>query len=103
MRAEFLNSFAAHNLSNALAALLACCVLKVPLEACVDSLKDYKFLPHRMQFVAQYDNVTFIDDSKATNAHATLSALKNYKDDLALIIGGSDKGEKFDGIFSYIR
>lgn len=102
-RAEFLNSFAAHNLSNALAALLACCVLKVPLEACVDSLKGYKFLPHRMQFVAQYDNVTFIDDSKATNAHATLSALKNYKDDLALIIGGSDKGEKFDGIFSYIR
>lgn len=96
-------SFALHNRSNALAAILACAVAGVELDVAVDALSSYKLLPHRMQYVGQIEGVTFIDDSKATNVHATVSALKNYYEPLALILGGCSKGEKFDDIFSGLK
>ena len=92
-------TFARHNLSNALAAVIVAYITGIKIEAALQSLLSYKLLPHRMDTVATVDGVTFVDDSKATNVHATLSALKNYKENLALILGGSDKGEQFDDIF----
>lgn len=100
VKAEILQSYVNHNLSNALAAITAVCLLGVPLVSAVEILQSYKFLPHRMEVAASYENVTFIDDSKATNVHATVSALRNYSQNLALILGGSDKGENFDDIFT---
>ena len=63
-------------------------------------LQTYSFLPHRNTVVERFDGVTFVDDSKATNVHATLSALKCYANTpVALIVGGFDKGENFDRLF----
>ena len=97
--AEYLAEFARHNKSNALAAILACYSVGLSPEKAVKALKTYRFLPHRLQKVAEIDGVTFIDDSKATNVHATVSALKCFSQNLALILGGSDKGESYDPIF----
>lgn len=97
---RMLNNYVKHNLSNALAAILAAYLLGLPLDKSASYIKDYKLLPHRMEIVATVNGVTFIDDSKATNVHATVNALSHYKrEHLALILGGSDKGESFDDIF----
>lgn len=97
---ESLQKYAKHNLSNALAALLAAYVVGIPLDKAIDMLSAYRLLPHRLQFVAALNGVTFVDDSKGTNVHATVSAINNYaQQNLALILGGSDKGEQFDDIF----
>ncbi len=48
-------------------------------------------LPHRGQVVAEAGGVRFIDDSKATNPHATLAALDGLRD-AVLIAGGMAKG-----------
>ena len=101
--AKYLTEFAKHNLSNALAAILACYSVGVSPEKVVESLKSYQFLPHRLQKVACFDGITFIDDSKATNVHATVSALSCYTQNLALILGGSDKGESYDAIFDSMK
>ena len=101
--AKYLTEFARHNLSNALAAILACYSVGVSPEKAVESLKSYQFLPHRLQKVACFDGITFIDDSKATNVHATVSALSCYTQNLALILGGSDKGESYDAIFDSMK
>ena len=103
VKAEFLANFARHNLSNSLAAICACYVLGFSLEKAVECLQNYQLLPHRLQRVAIIDGVTFIDDSKATNVHATVSAVKCFTDSLALILGGSDKGESFDAIFDNLQ
>ena len=98
--AAFLTQFAKHNLSNAMAAILACaCVGVLPNQA-VSALRNYRLLPHRLQQVASFCGVTFVDDSKATNVHATVSALSCFSQNLALILGGSDKGESYDPIFT---
>ena len=44
-----------------------------------------------------------MDDSKGTNVHATLAALRCFEArPIALIVGGSDKGENFDELFADI-
>lgn len=48
-------------------------------------------LSHRGEVVAQIGSVRFIDDSKATNPHATLASLEG-RDDVVLIAGGLSKG-----------
>ena len=51
---------------------------------------------HRQEFVKEFDGVTYINDSKATNIHAVQSALSNFDDkNIVLLLGGSDKGEDF--------
>lgn len=96
---ERLSTLSKHNRYNTLAACLACYCVGVPFEFSLDALEDYVLLPHRLQKVASIGKVDFVDDSKATNVHATLSALDNYTESIALILGGSDKGEQFDAIF----
>ena len=100
--AEFLMQFAKHNQSDALAAILACRAAGLGTESIVQALGTYCFLPHRLQFVTEINGVKFVDDSKATNVHATVNALANYTEPLALILGGSSKGEPFDAIFESI-
>ena len=48
-------------------------------------------LGHRLEMVAEVDGVTYIDDSKATNPHATLAAVRGLSD-VVLIAGGRSKG-----------
>lgn len=97
--AVYLNNWYEHNVCNACGAILAAVVCGCDFSFAVQSLKDYLFLPHRLQVVGNIGSVRFVDDSKATNVHAALAAIKSVKGNVALIVGGSDKGESFDGLF----
>ena len=55
-----------------------------------NSIKSFKILPHRLQKIRQIDNITFINDSKATNIDATDQALKNFNN-IYWILGGRIK------------
>lgn len=101
--AEHFASFAKHNVSNALASILACGALGIAPHQAVKALQDFELLPHRLQRIATICGVTFVDDSKATNVHATVSALQCFTQNLALILGGSDKGESFSPIFERLQ
>ncbi len=63
-----------------------------------DFFAGFKGLPHRMQFVRRINEVTFINDSKATNPASTVWALKNSPGPLILIAGGRDKGAGYDDL-----
>ena len=63
----------------------------VPDEAIVAGLRSFVPDPHRGEVVAVIDGVRFIDNSKATNPHATLAAVGDTKG-VVLIAGGEAKG-----------
>lgn len=88
-----------HNRSNCLGAILACAIFGVSVRDCLQAISSFTFPDHRMQVVDSFCNVTFVDDSKGTNVHATVSACKCIQGNLALILGGSQKGYSFDEIF----
>ena len=81
----------AAGLEDALAAACAALEMGVEPAAVVRALKAFEPLPHRMQIVARANDVTYIDDSKATNPHATLAAVRGLRD-VVLIAGGRSKG-----------
>lgn len=84
-----------HNLSNALAALALGTAAGFSHRAMVDALKSFPGLDHRMQWVAQVDGVTYINDSKATNVGACEAALSGLSEKAVLIAGGDGKGADF--------
>ena len=63
----------------------------VDAAAVVRALEAFRSLRHRLEVVAVVDGITFIDDSKATNPHATLAAVEGLAD-VVLIAGGRSKG-----------
>jgi UDP-N-acetylmuramoylalanine--D-glutamate ligase len=60
-------------------------------EAIVDVVRRFTPGRHRRSVVAERAGVTFVDDSKATNPHAALAAVRSYPS-VVLIAGGIDKG-----------
>ena len=88
---------APHNIANALAAAALARAYGVPAEAVRDGLRAFRPDPHRIQFVAAFDGVDYIDDSKATNAHAAAASLAAY-DDIVWIAGGLAKGARFEDL-----
>lgn len=79
-----------HNWQNAAAAYAACFAHGVPHKHIIDAMKTYPGLPHRMQWLGEYQGVQFVNDSKGTNADATEKALKTY-DNMYWIAGGVAK------------
>jgi len=55
------------------------------------AIATFKLAPHRVQFVAEQDGVKYIDDSKATNAHAAKGSLSSFES-VIWIVGGLLKG-----------
>jgi UDP-N-acetylmuramoylalanine--D-glutamate ligase len=92
-----------HNIANALAALALGESIGLELESMLKTLKTFKGLPHRCEFVTQNNrNVRFYNDSKGTNVGATLAAIEGLGAPLALqqhklvvILGGEGKGQDF--------
>ena len=80
-----------HGLEDALAATAAAAEFGVPAAAIERALRDFRPGPHRMEVVGVVDGVTYIDDSKATNPHACLAALRGSRN-VVLIAGGRSKG-----------
>jgi UDP-N-acetylmuramoylalanine--D-glutamate ligase len=78
-------------LEDAIAAAGAALEYGIDTGAVVGALSKFRSLPHRFQQVALINNVRYIDDSKATNPHATLSAVKGMSK-VVLIAGGRSKG-----------
>ncbi len=80
----------AHNAQNAAAAAAACLALGIDRESIAAGIAGFAGLSHRQQRVAVQDGVTWINDSKATNADAASRALACY-DRVVWIAGGQAK------------
>ena len=87
-----------HNTENLMATLGVAHALGIDWNAAITGLRRYQLLPHRCENVGEFDGVTFINDSKATNLDALVKALESASRPVVLIAGGKDKGFEFDSI-----
>jgi UDP-N-acetylmuramoylalanine--D-glutamate ligase len=97
-----------HNVANALAAAGLCAAVGIEKIAIAHALRDFKGLPHRVEWVANIDGIDFYDDSKGTNVGATCAAIlgmtKNGKPQkVVLIAGGDGKGQDFIPLASALQ
>lgn len=90
-----------HNIDNALAALAIGRAAGLPTEAMVSALRRFAGLPHRCEWVAELEGVTYVNDSKGTNVGATAAAIEGLAPErgrVVLIAGGEPKGADFEGL-----
>ena len=87
---EFSNLPGIHNMQNINAAYEAAKAVGVPHEKIMNAIKTFPGLEHRIEKVADIKGVTFINDSKATNADSSAMALACYEN-IYWIIGGKPK------------
>lgn len=92
-----------HNIANALAALALGAALGADPQSLVAGLREFPGLPHRMQCVWRDNDVTWIDDSKATNVGAALTSINGVQGPLILIAGGDAKGGDFSALARALR
>ena len=92
-----------HNLENALSAICACEILGLGEEEISQHISEFKGVKHRIQFIKEFDGVDYYNDSKATNADATVKAIDAMKKPTVLILGGKDKGLNYEGLFEKIK
>lgn len=93
-----------HNAQNVCAVVAALLKLGCDPTKLGDAICSFPGLAHRMEPVATYRGVSFINDSKATNADAAARALGSYQT-IYWILGGRDKSDGIDalnGFFSKI-
>ena len=80
-----------HNVSNAMAAAALARSIGVEPTSISNALNKFKLDHHRLETVLIHDGITWIDDSKATNPHAALAALRSQIKSI-WIAGGLAKG-----------
>ena len=84
-----------HNAANALAAVALCRGIGIDFPPIIQTLYNFKGLPHRVEWIANIDDVDYYDDSKGTNVGATCAALSGLPQKVVLIAGGDGKGQDF--------
>ncbi|MGX5913187.1 UDP-N-acetylmuramoyl-L-alanine--D-glutamate ligase [Aliidiomarina sp. Khilg15.8] len=85
-----------YNALNVQAALALAAALGTDLECAADAVRNFRALPHRSELIAEHAGVRWVNDSKATNAGATIAAIEGFREQvsgkLILIAGGDGKG-----------
>jgi UDP-N-acetylmuramoylalanine--D-glutamate ligase len=80
-----------HNLRNMLAACATALLAGVPGETFSQSLKSFRPLPHRLEYVGEYAGRQFFNDSISTTPESTIAALEAFHEPIVLLAGGYDK------------
>ncbi len=84
-----------HNVENAMAGIGMGISMGVPVESIRKSLKRFRAVEHRIEFVAEKDGVVYYNDSKATNTDAAIKGIEAMDRPTLLIGGGYDKGSTY--------
>ena len=92
-----------HNLENAMASVGVATALNIELSDISDGLRSYTPLPHRMEPVRTVGEITWINDSKATNVDATIKSLISIEGGVVLIVGGRDKEGDFGALVPHLE
>jgi UDP-N-acetylmuramoylalanine--D-glutamate ligase len=95
-----------HNVENVLASLAAGLACGASPESMRETIRDFKGVEHRIEFVDEIDRVKFYNDSKATSVDAALKALEALSEErgkIILILGGRGKNAPYAPLIPMIE
>ncbi|HMV51143.1 MAG TPA: UDP-N-acetylmuramoyl-L-alanine--D-glutamate ligase [Blastocatellia bacterium] len=92
-----------HNVENVMAALAAGLACGASPDSMRQTVRDFKGVEHRLEFVAEIKGVRFYNDSKATNVDAAIKCLEAFTGGVIVILGGKDKGSDYAPLAALVR
>lgn len=104
MNAGEINIRGNHNIYNSLAAVISARAFQIKKEIISETLKTFKGVEHRIEFVREFGGVKYFNDSKATNTDSLTVALESFIDgNLILIMGGREKDNDYSSLVKLIK
>ena len=79
-----------HNYENIAASYAVAKIIGVEAKKILESISSFQSLPHRMQYIGSINNISFYNDSKATNAISAVQSIKAL-DNIYWLAGGIPK------------
>lgn len=92
-----------HNLYNILVCLTIIKILGLDIDKSLQAISTFKPLPHRMEFVGNYDGISYYDDSIATSVESVIQAIDTLKKVDTVIVGGMDRGLDYSELVRYLE
>ncbi|MET0754093.1 MAG: UDP-N-acetylmuramoyl-L-alanine--D-glutamate ligase, partial [Pyrinomonadaceae bacterium] len=95
-----------HNVENVLASFAAGLACGASPDSMRETVKNFKGVEHRIEFVTEIEGVKFYNDSKATSVDATLKALEALSESdgkTILILGGRGKNAPYEPLVELIE
>jgi UDP-N-acetylmuramoylalanine--D-glutamate ligase len=91
-----------HNVNNIMFVLTLAEILKLDMKKTVKTINTFNSLPHRIEYVGEFNGITYYNDSISTIPEACMNALKSLKVN-TLILGGLNRGIDYSELISFIN
>lgn len=91
-----------HNKENIKAAVTVSHLLNIDNDAIVKAIKEFKPLPHRLEFVGKFKEIIFYDDAISTTPESTILAIESLKNIATIFLGGQNRGYDFDKLVEVV-
>jgi UDP-N-acetylmuramoylalanine--D-glutamate ligase len=92
-----------HNVMNVLAAFAVGYAAGLPLDAMLIAAEEFRGVPHRLEFVREWNDTKWYNDSIATAPERTMAAIRSFNEPIILLLGGRDKSLPWDRLVELIR
>ncbi|MCX7730115.1 MAG: UDP-N-acetylmuramoyl-L-alanine--D-glutamate ligase, partial [Candidatus Caldatribacterium sp.] len=84
-----------HNRGNVLMAVAVSWLLGIPKDVIEKAIRSFRGLPHRLEFVGEWQGIKCYNDSKSTTPSSTRAAIEALPGPLVVILGGKAKLHDF--------
>jgi UDP-N-acetylmuramoylalanine--D-glutamate ligase len=84
-----------HNWENIGAASMAAYLAGAELETIRETIKNFKGLEHRLEFVSEINGVKYYNDSFSTTPETSMAAIQSFDEPIILLVGGSEKNADY--------
>jgi UDP-N-acetylmuramoylalanine--D-glutamate ligase len=92
-----------HNLQNLLLSVAVARLAGIEKDALARAIREFPGVPHRLEHICTWENISFINDSKATNYDAAEVGLASVQSPVILIAGGEAKPGDDTGFLAKIK
>ena len=92
-----------HNFNNIMFAVTVAKIMKLNLNKATKDVYECEPLPHRMEFVGEFDGVKYFNDSIATIPASTINGIETLHNVNTLIIGGKDRGIDYTEFVKFLE
>lgn len=97
------NLLGQHNKDNIGAAVAVVKILNISPEIIKKAIKNFKGLPHRLEFIGEFKKIKFYDDAISTTPESTIMAIKSLSQIDTIFLGGTDRGYNFTQLEKTIK
>ena len=92
-----------HNKNNIRAAISVAREFRIKDDVMKLAIKMFKSLPHRLEFVGEFNGIKFYDDAISTTPESTIMAIEALKNIDTIFLGGQDRGYNFAQLEKIIK